>query len=358
MNVGLLIYGSLETLSGGYLYDRELTAHLARQGDTVQVVSQPWRNYARHLGDNLSPALLERLKNLEVDVLLQDELNHPSLFWTNRRLRGRLAYPTVAIVHHLRSSEQRPAWQNRLYAWIERAYLRSVDGFVFNSHTTQAAVQALAGAGRPAVVAYPAADHLDPHIEDDEIVRRARRPGPVSLLFVGNLIPRKGLHTLLDALARLPKNAFRLDVAGNPGVDPAYTAAIQRRIAALGLGADVCLHGAVAGDALAALYRRAQVLALPSSYEGFGIVYLEAMGFGLPCIATTAGAAGEVIAGGETGWLVPPEDASALAERLQRLADDPGLLERMSLAARQRYQAHPTWEDTGEKVRDFLRTLV
>jgi glycosyltransferase involved in cell wall biosynthesis len=88
------------------------------------------------------------------------------------------------------------------------------------------------------------------------------------------------------------------------------------------------------------------------------MVYLEAMSFGLPCIATTAGAAGEVIASGETGWLVPPEDASALAERLQRLADDPSLLECMSLAARQRYKAHPTWENTGEKVRDFLQTLV
>jgi glycosyltransferase involved in cell wall biosynthesis len=82
------------------------------------------------------------------------------------------------------------------------------------------------------------------------------------------------------------------------------------------------------------------------------------MGFGLPCIGTTAGAAGEVIREGETGFLVPPEDPAALSMTLQRLASDPGLLLRMSLAARQAYLAQPTWAQSGEKIRGFLQTLV
>jgi glycosyltransferase involved in cell wall biosynthesis len=65
-----------------------------------------------------------------------------------------------------------------------------------------------------------------------------------------------------------------------------------------------------------------------------------------------------VINDGQTGWLIPPGDASALAERLQCLAGDRDLLERMSLASRQRYLAHPTWKETADKIRDFLRTLV
>src|SRR5574341_2677181 len=161
MKLGLVIYGSLDMLSGGYLYDRKLVEHLTRCGDRVEVISLPWRDYARyarHLADNLSRGLWRRLERLDVDVLLEDELNHPSLVWANRRLKRGGAYPIVSIVHHLRSSELRPAWQNRFYRWVERLYLRSADGFVFNSRNTQAAVQALAGAGRPAVVAYPAAD--------------------------------------------------------------------------------------------------------------------------------------------------------------------------------------------------------
>src|SRR4030067_2558961 len=130
MRIGLLISGSLDTLSGGYLYDRLLVDYLRRCGDRVEILSIPWRNYARHLGDNLSPALFRRLRDLKVDLLLQDELNHPSLAWLNARLKPTIRYPLVAIVHHLRSSEARQAWQNRLYRWVEGHYLRNPDGFI------------------------------------------------------------------------------------------------------------------------------------------------------------------------------------------------------------------------------------
>ena len=129
MRIGLLIYGPLETLSGGYLYDRKLVDYLLRQGDQVEVISLPWRNYLRHLGDNLSRSLLRDLEQQRLDILLQDELNHPSLFYLNHRLKRRTSYPVISIVHHLLSSEDRPAWQNRLYEFIERRYLSSVDGF-------------------------------------------------------------------------------------------------------------------------------------------------------------------------------------------------------------------------------------
>jgi glycosyltransferase involved in cell wall biosynthesis len=252
----------------------------------------------------------------------------------------------------------RPAWQNRFYRRIEFAYLKSVDGFIFNSRTTQATVEALAGFGRPAVIAYPAADHLAPRIDKDEMIQRARRPGPVSLLFIGNLIRRKGLHTVLAALSRLPEKAFTLEVVGGLNMDKGYTAAVRRQIANLSLEPVVHLHGALDGAALKEHYRHAQVFVLPSSYEGFGLVYLEGLGFGLPGIATTAGAAGEIISDGETGFLIPPEEPEVLADRLRQLADDRELLVRMSLAARQRYKLFPTWEKTAEKIRYFLRTLA
>ena len=91
MRVGLLIYGSLETLSGGYLYDRKLVQYLREQGDHVEVISLPWRGYARHLSDNLSPSLLGKLLDLSVDVLIQDELNHPSLAWLNYHTSGSIS---------------------------------------------------------------------------------------------------------------------------------------------------------------------------------------------------------------------------------------------------------------------------
>ncbi|MGH8906982.1 MAG: hypothetical protein ACRD0K_10800 [Egibacteraceae bacterium] len=88
MRAGLVIYGSLETLTGGYLCDRRLLDHLASRGDQAEVVSLPWRSYPRHLTDNVSPSLIRRLRRARFDVLLRDELNHPSLVLLNHRRRA------------------------------------------------------------------------------------------------------------------------------------------------------------------------------------------------------------------------------------------------------------------------------
>ncbi len=94
MRIGLVIYGSLEIVSGGYLYDRKLVEHLQAQGEQVEIMALPWRSYTRHLTDNFSGALYRRLRKTGLDVLLQDELNHPSLFLLNHRLRGQVGYPS------------------------------------------------------------------------------------------------------------------------------------------------------------------------------------------------------------------------------------------------------------------------
>ena len=107
MRVGLLIYGSLETISGGFLYDRKLVEHLRATGDHVEIISLPWRNYPRHLLDNLSQFLLKKFLNLQIDVMIQDELNHPSLAWLNGKIHA--PFPMIALVHHLRCDELRVA---------------------------------------------------------------------------------------------------------------------------------------------------------------------------------------------------------------------------------------------------------
>ena len=96
------------------------------------------------------------------------------------------------------------------------------------------------------------------------------------------------------------------------------------------------------------------MLVVPSSYEGFGIVYLEGMAFGLPAIGTTAGAASEIITDGENGFLIPPDDSETLSERLSMLANDRELLARMSVKALERYRQQPTWDETaGQYSRIF-----
>jgi glycosyltransferase involved in cell wall biosynthesis len=344
----------IPTVSGGYLYDRMLAEHLLRAGDRVTLLTLPWRSYARQLLDNLDTGWWKQAAGLELDVMVQDELNHPSLAWANRRLRGR--YPLVSIVHHLRSSEFRPAWQNRLYRRVERQYLSEMDGFIYNSQTTRKVVEAVIDArGKPYQVAYPAGDRFGEEISSVEINLRAQQPPPLRLCFLGNLIPRKGLHTLLEALAQLPPQDWQLQVIGSLQADPGYVRQVRDQAAALQGKVEFC--GTVDHEALVERLHSSQVLVLPSTYEGFGIAYLEGMSFGLPAVATTSGAAGEVITPGQDGFLVEPGDAAALAHVVQDLAHDRLRLAAMGLAARRRFLAHPGWEQSCRAIREFLFRL-
>ena len=344
MKIGLVIYGSLDTLSGGYLYDRKLVEHLRSQGDTVEIISLPWRNYAAHLTDNLYFELPPT-----VDILIQDELNHPSLIFSNR---GKHPYPIISLVHHLRCSELRPKWQNSFYRWLEKKYLRSVDGFVFNSRTTERVVNSLLESRNPSIVAYPPTDRFGEPISEEKIVKRAKSD-EFRILFLGNVIYRKGLNRLLEAVSAQP-SAFRIDVVGSLTSEPQYTKQIQEYISRNHLSSFVFLHGQLDKEPLMEKLEQAHVLVVPSSYEGFGIVYLEGMCFGLPAIGTTAGAASEIITDRVDGFLIEPENTKILADRLRILHEKRDLVTQMSLAARERYLAQPKWDETARRIREFL----
>jgi glycosyltransferase involved in cell wall biosynthesis len=344
MNLGLLIYGSLDTLSGGYLYDRKLVGYLRSQGDTVEVSSLPWRSYPAHLADNLNfrlprgPALL-----------IQDELNHPSVLVANAKPHP---YPVISLVHHLRSSEQRAGWQNYFYRLLEQRYLNSVDGLIYNSETTRREVERLLREPKPSIVAYPPTDRFGLQVTRPQVIERAWIP-EMRLLFLGNVIRRKGLHTLLEALKSLPAQ-IRLDVVGSLETEPVYARAMQEK--ANGLA--VTFHSSLDKEPLIRLFRSAHVLVIPSSYEGFGIAYLEGMGFGLPAIGTGLGAAREIISDGVDGFILPPGDSRTLADRLGLLAGDRALLISMSLAARRRYLRQPSWISSAASIRNFLQEML
>ena len=348
MKIGFIIYGSLDTLSGGYLYDRKLVEYLRSQGDTVEIISLPWRNYTAHLTDNIFFRLPTHL-----DVLIQDELNHPSLIFANR---GRHPCPIISLVHHLRCSELRPRWQNALYRILEQQYLQSVDGFIFNSKTTRNEVHQLVGNNKPMLIAYPPTDQFGEPVKEEEIRRRAQK-SPLRVLFVGNVIERKGVHTLLKAISTQP-SAFQLDIIGSLTADLKYAKRMQEFISFHHLSSFVFLHGSLPKEPLIEKLRQAHVLVVPSSYEGYGIVYLEGMAFGLPAIGTTAGAAGEIIQTGQTGYLIEPNDSASLFTILKSLAEDRGLLTHLSINARQRYLRQPAWEGTAQSIRNFLYSVT
>ncbi len=358
MRTGLLISGSLDNLTGGNLYDRMLVEHLRETGHYVRVFSLPGQTYPSRLLGNFALSMIERIEEESLDILLQDELEHAALFQLNQRLKKQIACPVVSIVHHLRSDEMRPRWQNNLYRVVERRYLQSVDGFVFNSESTKASVHRLCGGQLPMVVAHPGGNRLDASITEVEIIDRSRQPGPIRILFVGNLIRRKGLHVLLEAMKQIPVGACTLTIIGSLSMDKSYVREIRNQINQNGIGNRVTILGAVSDNELTGQLKSAHVLAVPSSYEGFGIVYLESRAFGLPAIGSTAGGAGEIIAHGQDGFLLPVDDVHSLAMYLNRLNQDRDLLTAMSLNAFQQYHSHPTWQQTCRKITAFIESMT
>lgn len=354
MRIGLAVYGDLETVTGGNLYDRFLVEYLRGRRHHVEVLSLPRPGYVGCLAHNLSPALRRRLAGEGLDLLLQDELAHASLLRLNRRPRRP---PVVSIVHHLRSSEPHPFPARALYRAVERLYLASVDGFVFNSSITRDTVESLSGRSLPHVVATPGGDRLGPGLDAAQIERRAYEAGPLRALFVGNLIPRKGLGTLLAALRGLAGRRVRLDVVGGASLDPAHARALEQEASSLPAEM-VTFRGAVSDEALAERLASSQLLVVPSSWEGFGIVYLEAMAFGLPVIATTAGGAREIVDPGRNGALLPPGDATALAQLLASLSEDRTRLATWSLEALETFRRSPTWSESCSRIESFLRSLL
>jgi glycosyltransferase involved in cell wall biosynthesis len=157
-------------------------------------------------------------------------------------------------------------------------------------------------------------------------------------------VPMKGLVPLLEAVAKLrAEREVELVVIGRPQPGGRVARAIDR----LGLTPAVRCVSGVSDDELACLYAEAQVAVVPSLYEGFSLPAIEAMACGVPLVATTGGALPEVVgADGETGLLVTPDDAEALAVAIRRVLDDDVLAARLGAGGRQRVLGRFTWQAT------------
>lgn len=185
-------------------------------------------------------------------------------------------------------------------------------------------------------------------------------PGPV-LLYVGRLTPIKGLDTLLEAMARLDGTLprARLLIVGGEADEPldGHAAELRRRLRALGLERRVTFVGAQPQERLRDYYRAADVTVLPSYYESFGMVAMEAMACGSPVVASRVGGLQTTVRDGVTGVLVPDSDPGALAEALVRVADDRALRGRLAREG-VAWAARHRWPCVAEAVCREYATLV
>lgn len=153
----------------------------------------------------------------------------------------------------------------------------------------------------------------------------SRQPKPVGAeliaLLVARLVPTKGIEVAIQAMAQLREHPVRLRIVGEGTAD--YEQSLRDLVTSLGVQHRVTFAGALAAAQLDAEYVAADLFVLPSWYEAFGIVLVQAMAAGLPCVASDVGGIPSVVRDGETGLLFPAGDSGALAAAMQQLADEP-----------------------------------
>jgi glycosyltransferase involved in cell wall biosynthesis len=158
---------------------------------------------------------------------------------------------------------------------------------------------------------------------------------------------------LVAALADCRDLDWRLTIVGDPERDASAARALRAAIAAGGIGDRVRLAGEHPPARTEEAYRAADLFALASHHEGYGMAFAEAMAHGLPIVATEGGAVGEVVPA-EAGLLVPPGDRAALATALALVIDDPARRAAMSAAARVQAERLPGWPETAGRFGEAL----
>ncbi len=346
--IAFAVPGDLATPTGGYGYDRRMIAELGDLGWQVDVIDLgdgfPWPSEATR-----TFALTQLLAIPAGCGIVVDGLALGVLPEAATQLAGR--NPLLALVHHPLALEAGLS-ENQVIALrdSERVALSAVQGVVVTSAATARLVAADYDVPTESItIARPGSDPAP--------LAPGSRDGVVRLLSVGAVVPRKGFNVLIAALARLGDLSWQLTIAGDRTRDLDAAARLDADIAAHALEHRVAVLGAVSAQHLATLYAEADVFALASHFEGYGMAYAEAVAHGLPVIGTTGGAIPDTVPP-DAGLLVPPGDMPALATILRRVIGDSDLRQRLMAGARAAALELPTWRQSAEILSRRLETLA
>ena len=344
MRVAFVTVGDTGRLTGGYLYHARVLAGLRAAGIEVEEIVASEVSPAKQ--EAAIPELGSRLDPRRFDVVVVDALARIVCApWLDR---WREVRPVVAMVHELPSVATATGYDTGKRRF-EEPLLRADRLIAVSNHGRSILQSRGVPAGRIHVVP-PGFDRLSP--PDAGAGPPVCDEASVHVLCVAQWIPRKGILDLVRAWTTHERPGAPLKLIGETDVDPAYAASV-RTVIEDSPDTSIAVSGPVDDARLGAAYAAADLFVLPSRYEGYGIVYAEALAHGLPIIACNVGPVPELV-GEEAALLVPPGDVGALSRGLDLLLGDPALRSRMSAAARRRTEHLTRWKDT---VAAFRRVL-
>jgi len=325
--------------TGGEQYDARLlvtakeagfdVSYITWQGSTLdKLMGLPllWR--LRFITRTLS--LTWQLYRSSGDVFIDVWLAPYVSFWAKHTSRK-----IILMVHHLRGELE----NNSNVQEAETVLIQAAAEILTVSQSSRLKVRALCEADIEVKIIPPGFVRL-------QVQRIAHETnGVVQLLFVGHITKAKGVLDLLQALALLSKNkAWFLHVVGGASEMETWEQ-VQGLITKYNFSSQVTVHGRVIDARLQELYCQSDVFVLPSHWEGYGIVFLEAMSLGLPIISTTAGAISEVVEHQQSGLLVEAGDIQSLSDAIEILIDSSEIRKEMAEYAYQAAKRAPDWDE-------------
>jgi glycogen synthase len=194
-----------------------------------------------------------------------------------------------------------------------------------------------------------------------DVRKRDYRSRPLKLLYAGQLVQHKGVHTAIEAMAKLVKelsaDQIHLTLVGSG--HPDYEAVLRDLVDKSGLSDHITFHGPASKDEMPAILQQFDILIFPSIYEEpLARMTQEAMVSGLVVIGTTTGGTKEILRDGETGFTFAPEDADGLARQVTRLILDPDLCYRVAEAGRQTVLENFTLDKMVKEIEVYLQEVM
>jgi D-inositol-3-phosphate glycosyltransferase len=412
MRIAMLSYHTcpLATLGGKdtggmNVYVRDLTRELGRQGIHVDVFTRSQDEHVPHIVHELGygnrvvhipagpeepksksdiakyiPEFAEGIKKFAEEKGVTYDAIH-SHYWMSGLAAEALsdAWGGTPIVHMFHTlgemknrvarSEDEKAGEDRLNG--ERQVLRRVNRIIVATMAELTQLRFLYRADSSKLVVIPPGvdtSHFYSIPSDEAKQYIGLKPENRMILFVGRIEPLKGVDTLIQAMSCLDQSLTSAShpvhlaiIGGEPHADPKDMSAEMTRLQKI--CDDLCMGGMVvflgkrAQDTLPYYYSAAELLVMPSLYESFGMVALEAMACGTPVIASEVGGLGYLVQNGETGYTIPDSDPEVLCEKLSILLGDNELREKMGRRAAE-YARDYDWEKIALKLIDVYKEVA
>lgn len=325
--IAFIVPAPFDAVSGGYAYDRRMVAGLRRAGMEVRVVELAGRH--PFADDAARAAARAALAEAGDALVVIDGLCLPAFDGCNLARAVGLIHHPVALEHGAPEEERAAlgAIERRLFPMMARLIATSTptaDGLArdFGVDPLRVAV-------------------VEPGTDD---APRAQGNGEngCHIISVGALVPRKGHDTLLRAVARLFDLEWSLAIVGPMDRNPAHARGLMALTEELGIARRVRFTGELDDAALEAEWARADLFALATYWEGYGMAVAEALKRGLPLAVTSGGAAAALVRP-DWGIVVEPGDYEQLSKAMRRLVFSPALRRAMGDAAREAGRRLPTW---------------